>query len=222
MSAGHVVFVRHGRTHYNAALRLQGQVDIELDAVGRWQATAAAPALLRSIRPAKIVASDLSRAHATGLEIATLAGLELGIDVRLRERSFGPWEGLTRPEIKDQWPAESAEWLAGREPGLAGVETKRAVAERMVAAIEDLGADLGSKDTLVLVSHGAAITCAIMGLLGQDPANWRGMGGLQNVHWSVVGRNTAKDASPGWRLEEHNVGLSALHGSQTWANGITN
>ncbi|MEK8228498.1 histidine phosphatase family protein [Oerskovia sp. M15] len=38
MSARTVVFLRHGRTEYNAAMRLQGQVDIPLDAVGHWQA----------------------------------------------------------------------------------------------------------------------------------------------------------------------------------------
>ena len=32
-----IFLVRHGRTSYNAAHRLQGQVDIPLDEVGRWQ-----------------------------------------------------------------------------------------------------------------------------------------------------------------------------------------
>ena len=32
-----VFLIRHGRTSYNAAHKLQGQVDIPLDAVGEWQ-----------------------------------------------------------------------------------------------------------------------------------------------------------------------------------------
>ena len=32
-----IVLVRHGRTSYNAAHRLQGQIDIPLDKVGEWQ-----------------------------------------------------------------------------------------------------------------------------------------------------------------------------------------
>lgn len=222
MSAGSVVFVRHGRTRYNAAMRLQGQVDIELDEVGKWQATSGAQAIVRGVTPARIVASDLDRAHATALEIAKLTGQEVGIDSRLRERSFGPWEGLTRPEIKERWPNEFALWTSGLEPNLEGMETKAVVAQRMIAAIEDHGADLTPKDTLVLVSHGAAITSTLIALLGHDPADWRGLGGLQNVHWSKISRNTASDASPRWRLIEHNVGLSAQHGNQAWADGITN
>ena len=32
-----IFLIRHGRTSYNAAHKLQGQVDIPLDAVGEWQ-----------------------------------------------------------------------------------------------------------------------------------------------------------------------------------------
>ena len=32
-----ITLVRHGRTAYNAQHRLQGQIDIPLDEVGRWQ-----------------------------------------------------------------------------------------------------------------------------------------------------------------------------------------
>lgn len=222
MSVGKVVFVRHGRTAYNAAMRLQGQVDIELDDVGLWQAQTGAQSFVRTVKATKIVASDLSRAHATARAIGALTGHVVPTDSRLRERSFGPWEGMTRPEIDEQWPTEFALWSAGKEPNLDGMESKAVVAERMLAAIADHGADLTEKDTLVLVSHGAAITCAIMDMIGQDPSSWRGVGGLQNVHWSKLSRNTAQGAQPTWRLEEHNVGLSAKHGSQTWANGIAN
>lgn len=222
MTVGTVVFVRHGRTRYNAAMRLQGQVDIELDEVGQWQAKAGAQALVRSVKPTRIVASDLVRAHETAQEIAVLTGLTVSTDVRLRERGFGPWEGLMRPEIQERWPNEFAKWAAGLEPGVEGLETKATVAQRMLEAITDLGSDLGQDDTLVLVSHGAAITCTLAALFDQDPATWRGMGGLQNVHWSTVARNVNQDMEPRWRLIEHNAGLSAQHGSQAWADGLAN
>ena len=50
MTAGTLVLLRHGRTAYNASMRLQGQVDIPLDAVGRWQAAQGAPALASARR----------------------------------------------------------------------------------------------------------------------------------------------------------------------------
>ena len=40
-----VFLIRHGRTSYNAAHKLQGQVDIPLDAVGEWQVKQTAAAL---------------------------------------------------------------------------------------------------------------------------------------------------------------------------------
>ena len=95
MTAGTLVLVRHGRTEYNAAQRLQGQVDIPLDDVGRWQAEVGAQALLARFSPTAIVSSDLQRAAATAQYLGDAVGLEVAYDARLRERSFGAWEGLT-------------------------------------------------------------------------------------------------------------------------------
>ena len=65
-----VFLIRHGRTSYNAAHKLQGQVDIPLDAVGEWQVKQTAAALKRlyvdrrqEINHRFIVCSDLKRAH---------------------------------------------------------------------------------------------------------------------------------------------------------------
>ena len=70
MTAGRLLLVRHGRTAYNSEARLQGQVDIPLDAVGRWQARTAAARLLTRHEPTAIVVSDLSRAHETASFLA--------------------------------------------------------------------------------------------------------------------------------------------------------
>lgn len=42
-----VLFLRHGRTAYNLGRRLQGQIDIPLDIVGRWQVDQSAYELAR-------------------------------------------------------------------------------------------------------------------------------------------------------------------------------
>ncbi|WP_250448485.1 histidine phosphatase family protein, partial [Actinotalea sp. C106] len=131
MSAGTVLLWRHGRTAYNAEARLQGQVDIPLDEVGRWQAREAARALQVRHRPRRIVSSDLGRAAATGAALGELAGLEVETDPRLRERGFGAWEGLTSEEIAERWPEEHAVWRRGQDPERAGAETRARVAERM-------------------------------------------------------------------------------------------
>ena len=71
----------------------------------------------------------------------------------------------------------------------------------MTEHVESLERD----DTLVVVSHGAAITLAVTALLGLDPEGWRGISGLHNVHWSHLHRS-APAATPAWRLVAHNVG----------------
>ncbi|MEP7763729.1 histidine phosphatase family protein [Sanguibacter sp. 25GB23B1] len=205
MSAGTVVFLRHGRTSYNAAGKLQGQIDIPLDEVGLWQAEHGASALARIHAPTRVVASDLSRAAVTAEHFAKASSVEVLTDPRVRERSFGQWEGLTRDEIDATWPDEFSQWRRGLEPQGVDVEPRTAVAQRMLAAVEEHGEGLGRADTLVVVSHGAAITLGITAMLGLDPDSWRGLSGLNNVHWSHLERSAA-GAITGWRLSGHNLG----------------
>ena len=205
MSVGSVIFLRHGRTAYNAVGRLQGQVDIPLDEVGLWQAQHGAEALARMHAPARVVSSDLVRAWVTAEHYADAAGASVVADPRVRERGFGIWEGLTREEIAEGWPAEFEEWRRGADPHGIGVESRAAVAERVAAAVADHGADLAADDTLVVVAHGAAITLGITALLGLDPDAWRGISGLNNVHWSHLERSHSGSTTD-WRLVAHNVG----------------
>ena len=67
-----ITLVRHGRTAYNAQHRLQGQIDIPLDEVGRWQVEQTGKALRElyvdrrsDIAKRLVVCSDLGRAAAT-------------------------------------------------------------------------------------------------------------------------------------------------------------
>nr|WP_194720344.1 histidine phosphatase family protein [Cellulosimicrobium arenosum] len=197
--------MRHGRTAYNASLRLQGQVDIALDGVGQWQAEHGAKALASAHRATRVVSSDLQRAAVTAGAYGAVVGADVVLDERLRERGFGAWEGLTSDEIAARWPDEHAAWRRGDEPTRAGAETKTAVGARMLEAITEHAEPLASEDTLVVVSHGAAITLAVTALLGIDPAGWRGISGLHNVHWSHLHRSGPR-STPAWRLVAHNVG----------------
>ena len=216
MTAGTIVLLRHARTAYNASLRLQGQIDIPLDEVGRWQAEQGATALAGSHKATQVVASDLGRARDTAAAYARHVGLEVVTDAGLRERSFGIWEGLTDGEIAERWPEEHAAWRSGGEPAVEGVEPKGGVARRMEEAVLRNAAALDPADTLVVVSHGSAITQAITRLLGLDPGAWRGLHGLHNVHWSHL-HASGPGATPGWRLVAHNVG--AGYPLDTWQSG---
>lgn len=205
MSAQSVLLWRHGRTEYNANGRLQGQVDIPLDDVGRWQVDAAARELARRHGPTRIVTSDLGRAVATAQALADVAGLDVQVDPRARERAFGEWEGLSDEEIAERWPEQHGEWRAGRDPERTGAETRAEVAARMVGAVTEHAAGTADDGVLVVVSHGAAITLGVTGLLGLDPLGWRGLVGLHNAHWTIL-HAARPGATPCWRLEGHNVG----------------
>ena len=205
MSARTLVLVRHGRTEWNATGRLQGHADVALDDVGRWQARRGAQTLFRRHQADVVVASDLKRAAQTAHAYADAAGAQVVLDPRLRERGFGQWEGLTQSELVDGWPEQYAAWRRGDEPVGIGAETKAVVADRMVEAIRGYAEELDAGQTLAVVSHGAAISLAIAKLLGQDASYWRGIAGLNNVHWSQLSRATG-GATPDWRLVTHNAG----------------
>jgi broad specificity phosphatase PhoE len=103
-------FVRHGETDWNAERRLQGQLDIPLNARGRQQ-SAQCGAILQGLlvkggRAAgdfTFIASPLSRARETMEIMRTGLGLPgegYATDTRLAELSFGRWEGLTYKEVR--------------------------------------------------------------------------------------------------------------------------
>ena len=201
-----VVLVRHGRTVWNLTGRFQGQSDIPLDDVGQAQAAAAAPLVTASFPNAELVSSDLIRAQQTAAAIAELLGVGIAIDERLREQAFGAWEGLTRDEIEAGWPDGLRAWRSGADLGdEVGAESRQALQDRMVAAIEERAALVGPQSTVIVVSHGAAITAAIAGLLGH-PATWRGVVGLDNCHWTHLIRSP-KGTNPKWRVVAHNLGV---------------
>src|SRR5919112_2688628 len=96
-----LLLARHGETDWNRELRIQGSSDIELNELGRAQAHALAQEL-EHVELDAIYASDLSRARATAEAVAASHGLEVRLHPRLRERSFGGWEGFTREDIDER------------------------------------------------------------------------------------------------------------------------
>jgi broad specificity phosphatase PhoE len=103
-------FIRHGETDWNAERRLQGQLDIPLNDVGRLQ-SAQCGGTLRSLIAARrkapvnfaFIASPLSRARDTMEILRDGLGLPregYAVEPRLAELSFGRWEGLTYTEVR--------------------------------------------------------------------------------------------------------------------------
>jgi broad specificity phosphatase PhoE len=190
-----VLVWRHGRTRWNVERRFQGQADPPLDEVGRLQAAASAR-LLVAYMPSAIISSDLCRAVQTARPLAELVGLPVILDRRLRERSLGEWEGLTREEVVRRHPEQYACWMAGHDAPRHGGETRTALGDRSLAA---LGGAEG--ETIVLVTHSATAMALTGRLLGLPVTCWRAVGPLGNGRWSEF---TADEH--GWRLRGHNLG----------------
>jgi probable phosphoglycerate mutase len=188
---------RHGNTDWNAGNRVQGQTDVPLNALGREQALEAAELLVRR-KPDGIVSSDLRRASETAEALATLTGLAIREDDRLRERYFGAWQGLTMPEVSQRYPAEHARWTAGQDPG-GDVESLDDLGKRVAEALLD-AAEAG--DTVVVATHGAAARQGVGHLLGWPTEQLRSLRALQNCHWIEL----THDDRRGWQLATYNVG----------------
>jgi probable phosphoglycerate mutase len=201
-SARRILLLRHGQTSWNAQDRFQGHADIELDDVGRAQAARAAK-LLKRLRPARIVSSDLARARQTAMELASLMGLGVTCDPRLRETSYSAWEGMTAAEIDELYPGARDAWRAGGSvrPGGDG-ELRTEVGARVAEALREQVATLPAGALLVVASHGGAVSSGIQTMLGVPHEYWPLVSGLGNCHWSLLEQR--RDG--GWLLEEHNAG----------------
>lgn len=121
MSASRVVLWRHGQTDMNLTGRIQGARDFPLNDTGLRQAREAAAALA-PLGPSLIVSSPLARARQTAEALSSLVGVDVEADDRLKERSFGLFEGLTGAEIEERFPEQYRAWRQAKEPEGVGAE----------------------------------------------------------------------------------------------------
>lgn len=157
-----ILLVRHGETDWNAEKRLQGHLDIALNAQGERQAAALAEALSNEPVDA-VISSDLRRALHTAGPIADACGLTVQIEPALRERCYGVFEGLLYSEIADRYPAAHAAWRArdmdARYPmGSSMAETLREFSQRAVGAVTRLATAYPNRK-IVVVTHGGVLEC---------------------------------------------------------------
>ena len=195
--------IRHGETSWNAAKRLQGHLDIPLNAAGERQAAALGKALRDELLDA-VFSSDLLRARQTAQAIAALRGMEVQIDVGLRERCYGAFEGMRHAEIRERYPEAYRVWRARDldariPPGERQAETLREFSARVIDAITRI-VSACSYRRIVLVTHGGVLECAYRAAQGVGFAHardfdifnasinrlvWDGSG-LQVLQWGDV------------------------------------
>jgi probable phosphoglycerate mutase len=157
-----IFIIRHGQTDWNAEYRLQGQQDVPLNDTGRRQASDNVAKLKRiagDLSCYHFVSSPLRRACETMERIRIAAGLTAEgytVDERLKEISFGDWEGWTNAEIAAKDPGKIEDRYADKwdfiPPG-DKAESYEILSWRVGSWLKDIDGPT------VAVCHGGVIRC---------------------------------------------------------------
>src|SRR6476659_3676848 len=167
-----VFMVRHGATVLSAEDRFAGATDVELSDEGRKQVRRLADRLSGE-KVRAIYASPLGRTVETAQILAKPHSLEVHTRDGLREINHGRWEQMTRKEVEQAFPEESAAWE--RDPytfAPVGGESGLAVTARALPVLMDIVREHAGDDVLI-VSHKATIRLLLSSLLGFDPRRYR-------------------------------------------------
>src|SRR2546426_903761 len=151
--------VRHAQTEWNSLARAQGHTDIPLDEAGLRQARRLGEYFATD--PVKAVySSDLKRSLQTAEAIAESCNVDIIRDVRLRERSFGEWEGLPFEELRENYRVAAGHGQFA-SPGSAsekftppGGESLHIVWQRLASFVDEFVQE--QTEDAVIVSHGGA------------------------------------------------------------------
>ena len=151
-----LLFIRHGETDWNRQQRFQGQIDVPLNATGRAQADRLATRLATE-RYDAFFTSDLKRARETAAPLAAAWGHEPVAVPELREQSYGVWEGLDVPTIKERHGAMWQDWLQHHgDFALPGGESLRQFHTRVLKAVQQI-AHAAAGQRLAIVTHGGVL-----------------------------------------------------------------
>lgn len=192
--ATRVILVRHGQTEWNDGARFQGHLDSPLTPVGEAQAAS----IGRRIAGEKIAAlysSDLGRARQTADLIAVSVKLSIQLEERLRERSLGVFEGLTRDEVAARFPEEMRLYYT-RDPHYVVPDGQSATQhfELGRSCLDELAARHPG-ESIVAVTHGGLVQGMfrfVTGLGFEAPRRFA----IRNAAYNVFLRDEG-----GWSLE---------------------
>jgi len=190
------VLVRHAATAWNEEGRLQGMTDTVLSPRGEADART-----WRLPVPAdgwKRFSSPLCRARRTA-ELLQPA-VAVTVEARLREMSFGAWEGRTLPELRE---TVGEAFIATENKGLdfqpPDGESPRAVMQRIAGWTAEIAAQ---GEPVVAITHKAAIRAVLAlatgwDMMGRPPVklDWR------SAHFFLAGTDGTV------RLDRANVSL---------------
>lgn len=178
-----IYIVRHGETLWNKEKRLQGSIDIELSDYGRRLAIETGKGLQNTVIN-KIFSSPLKRAYETAELIRGNRDIPIITDARLRELSFGMYEGgdfsaLIRDEsLTLRYFFKQPQLYVAPDDGETLEALIKRAGEFMQEIIEPL-ADDPANERIMIVAHGA-LNKAIMSYIKKHSIEYFWSGGLQS------------------------------------------
>jgi len=156
--------VRHGEAEGSAG-RAVGHLDLPLSAAGARDVETLA-ATWRGPAPGRIFTSDLRRAVESARILGARLGAEPVVDARLREVSFGDWDGRAWDDVyesdHERFEAWSERWWDLAPPG---GESFADLSRRVLAWFRELPGE----ETILAVAHGGSIRALLAELLAIPP-----------------------------------------------------
>ncbi|WP_229055040.1 histidine phosphatase family protein [Aeromicrobium sp. Leaf350] len=182
-----LVVVRHGETEWSRTGRHTSTTDLPLTEVGEEQAVALAP-VLAGLGIDAVLSSPRLRARRT----AELIGFpDPVVTPDLAEWSYGDYEGVTTPEIRETVP----DWTIWSH-GAPGGESAEEVAARLDRVVEQVRATGG---TTLAVAHGHSLRALVARWLGLPVAEGRHFV-LDTATWSELGDDRGTPAVLTWNV----------------------
>ena len=154
-----ILFIRHGETDWNRAMRIQGGiVEIDINARGVRQAELSRDGIVAAgYRFDRVFTSPYRRARHTAEIVAAPHGVAPVVDDRLHEINFGPYEGTEIRNFADD-NIRAAFKDPPRYVARDGGETFESVEARLRDFLETALRPLeGCADTVLVVAHGGVL-----------------------------------------------------------------
>jgi len=165
MKETEIILIRHGETEWNSQQRMQGHSNSDLSSVGQAQIQALGQ-WMKNVPFDHIYSSDSLRAKQTAEAITQFSGHELKIDLRLREKNLGVFEGLTSEEARERHPEVFRLFkTAGSKYVIDEGESTQQLQDRALEIVDEIRIK-HPEERVLLVTHGGFIRVVMKYSLG--------------------------------------------------------
>ena len=160
-----IILIRHGETEWNSQKRMQGHSNSDLSSVGQAQIQALGQ-WMKNVPFDHIYSSDSLRAKHTAEAITQFSGHKLKIDLRLREKNLGVFEGLTSEEARERHPEVFRLFkTAGSKYVIDEGESTQQLQDRALEIVNEIRIK-HPEERVLLVTHGGFIRVVMKHSLG--------------------------------------------------------